>query len=288
MADPTLAEFLQGRQQSPSATLDASMGSAFMPRGYFNRRLDIRPGSREDDFWSPAFGAAMPQSPEEWRHHSLPDAAERARAREAAWGMLPPVQAYRGGQNIARGVAERDPWAGAWGAAQIGGAASPLAALRPGVRSPAPQGPWTPGYMDRWLAGRYQPEVRPRLHPAAAGGRPDQWQLRDTLFEMRQGNLPQSPREAWKWGKPVLPVAGGAAAGGGLGAYGVDTLWHGRDWNDPTVLYRALISPFSPPDAEPPSWWPRRAQGAPEIEQAGRDPYYGGAARDAKGRGADR
>jgi hypothetical protein len=94
----------------------------------------------------------------------------------------PPGAAYDSGQRIGAGLDARDPWQVALGSGQLALSAlpgtlawrylrgMPEAAPLP-VEAAPPPGPWTPGYMQEWLASR-QPVARHEINMAAPAARP--------------------------------------------------------------------------------------------------------------------
>jgi hypothetical protein len=245
-----------------NALLDRRSRNALLSSGGLPS-ADLSPDERRvlDDQLSgrATWGALAPQSEEErrsldWRNSPM-------------WSvMLPPLMARQGGYDLARGIGEGDLGTGAWGAAQIAGAALPFlsgtrAARAPASATRAERGPWSSGYHEDWLANRPPPVPRHELNELVVTR---QWQPDrrwgrvpvnlDNFLYPGLGRPPMTPQEALQLGARVGPAAGIGYAVGDFGS----RVWLGEPWQDAAwhALWHGTVGPMAP-NHPPPSWWPR-------------------------------
>jgi hypothetical protein len=153
--------------------------------------------------------------------------------------------------------------------------AGPMMSPRPTAApaaAPSEPGPWTPGYMEQWLQGRYQPAARPQGWQADSRfGTTDRPGFHWT--DVPAGRLnrfdfsdPLNRSQLLELGKGVGAAGAAGGVGGAAGMYVTDTLYHGEPWE--TASWRALAGPLG----EPPSWWPQPPAGERPLPPSGPQP----------------
>jgi hypothetical protein len=150
--------------------------------------------------------------------------------------------------------------------AQPGTAAQPDSGVPPYQAVP---GPWTPGHMEQWLQGRYQPAARSQARQPAGsvGNEAPSFTWGDVVAGRIR--VPQNRAEMIEAAKGI----GAASAAGGVGSAGgmylTDRLYHGRSPEE--ASWRALVGPF-PSLGDPPSWWPQPPSDEKPLPPSGPQP----------------
>jgi hypothetical protein len=137
-------------------------------------------------------------------------------------------------------------------ATRAGGGRPVTASPRPAT--PTPEGPWTPGHLEQWLQGRYQPAGRPQAWQAdRRWGSPGNEPPPMTWHDVVAGRIrtPQNRAEMIEAAKGVGAIAGATGTAASGAQFGFDT-YRGEPWQ--TASWRALIGPTA---GDPPSWWPQ-------------------------------